>query len=252
MTSSPSHRERAGRLEIRELQVSYGEVPALNGISIDVEPGEAVGILGANGAGKTTLMNTISRLVPAQAGAIVFNGQPLDRLEPHEVVSRGIAHVPEGRRLFGSMSVKENMAIGALRRDDRALTDDFESMFDHFPILRERMRKRGTELSGGQQQMLAIARGLMSNPSLLILDEPSLGLSPLLVSTVTDLIKELRTARHMSVLMAEQNASMALEICDRIYVLRNGRVAYTARTEELSLERVLELYLSTPAAQPSR
>ncbi|HEX3452358.1 MAG TPA: ABC transporter ATP-binding protein [Solirubrobacteraceae bacterium] len=222
-------------LELDALVVRYGAVEALHGISLGVGAGEIVALLGANGAGKSTTLKAISRLLVPSAGSIRFAGRSLDGLEPEDVVALGIAHVPEGRKIFPGLSVIDNLRLGATPRRDggRAQTDaDANAMFELFPALRPLGAKMGWTLSGGEQQMLAIARGLMARPKLLLLDEPSLGLAPLVVKNVMETIA--RIARDgTTVLLVEQNAHLALQIAARAYVLETGRVALSGAAADL-------------------
>ena len=221
-------------LEIRELVARYGAVEALHGISIDVAEGEIVSLLGANGAGKSTTLKAISRVIPPSAGEILFDGVSLAGLNPEDVVQRGIAHVPEGRRIFPGLTVVDNLRLGATpRRAKRAEIDrDLDEVLAIFPVLRNLGPKLGWTLSGGEQQMLAIARGLMAKPRLLLLDEPSLGLAPLIVKNVMETIASIaRTGT--TVLLVEQNAHLALQIATRAYVLETGRVALSGPASEL-------------------
>jgi len=212
-------------LELEDLEVRYGRSTVLAGVTLRVEEGEAVAILGANGAGKTTLLRTISGLVRPSRGHIRFAGAAVGRASPDAIVTRGIAHAPEGRRVFARMTVRENLELGAYTRSSRtAFVDDFERALTIFPRLRERLRQKAGTLSGGEQQMLAIARALMSRPRLLLLDEPSLGLSPLLVQTVFGVIRDIN-ARGTTLLLVEQNAHQALAVASRGYVLELGRIA---------------------------
>lgn len=210
-------------LEVQDLNVYYGAIHALKGVSLEVRAGEIVTIIGANGAGKSTLLRTISGIVPAAKGRIVYQGRELTRLPPHEIVRQGIIHVPEGRRIFTRMSVYENLLLGAFVRRDGQPSKELERVFTIFPRLRERLHQRGGTLSGGEQQMLAIGRGLMANPRLLMLDEPSLGLAPFLVKEIFKIIREINQ-QGVPILLVEQNAHMALEVAHRGYVLETGRI----------------------------
>jgi branched-chain amino acid transport system ATP-binding protein len=211
-------------LEIADLVVRYGKALALDGVSLAVEPGELVGILGANGAGKTTLLRAISRLVPAE-GTMRFDGRPLARVAPHDVVAGGIAHCPEGRRLFPELTVEKNLMLGAYLRTDRpGIQQDRDRVLALFPVLGERRRQLAGTLSGGEQQMVAIGRALMARPKLLLLDEPSTGLAHKLKTAIFDTIGEIRR-QGVTILLVEQDAASAFRIADRIYVLEHGRVA---------------------------
>lgn len=222
-------------LAVENLQAGYGPINVLHGLSLTVNKGEIVAMIGANGAGKTTTLMTISGVVKPRGGKIVLNGRDLvaDRIPAHEVVKLGLAQSPEGRKIFSRLTVLENLEMGAFtRRDTAEVKSDLEKMFAMFPILRERQHQAGGLLSGGQQQMLAIARALMARPKLLLLDEPSLGLAPQIVVQIFNVIKELNQ-QGMSVLLVEQNARMALKIAHRGYVLETGRITCTDTGEAL-------------------
>jgi branched-chain amino acid transport system ATP-binding protein len=231
-------------LEIRGLDVYYGAVHALKGVDIRVEEGEVVTLIGANGAGKSTLLRTISGLVKPRAGSIRFLGREISGMEAHRIVRLGLSHAPEGRQIFANMSVRENLDLGAyLRRDTAGVQQDREYVFTLFPRLRERARQGAATLSGGEQQMLAIGRALMSRPKLLLLDEPSLGLAPLLVREIFKTIREIN-AGGMTVLLVEQNAHLALQIARRGYVLETGSVRFGDTAESLARnEDVRKAYL---------
>ena len=232
-------------LSVREICVSYGAVKALERVSIQVDEGEVVTVIGSNGAGKTTLMKTIAGLLESRSGAVTFTGQDITATEAHALVGRGISLVPEGRQVFGRMSVEENLMLGAYSRPGGALADDFEHCFALFPRLRERRSQRAGTLSGGEQQMLAIARGLMSRPRLLLMDEPSLGLAPQLVSKTFEVIESLR-AGGTTILMVEQMARQALKVSDRAYVLEHGRIVHEGPSADLLDDpRVLGAYLGS-------
>ncbi len=211
-------------LDVHGLDVYYGAVHALKGVDLTVRKGEVVTLIGANGAGKSTLLRTISGLVKPRAGAITFDGQDLVKLAPNKVVAAGISHAPEGRAVFANLTVEDNLVLGAYLRKDAAVTSDMERMFGIFPRLRERRKQASGTLSGGEQQMLAIARALMSRPTLLLLDEPSLGLAPLLVKDIFQTIVEINR-EGMTILLVEQNANQALHVAHRGYVLETGHVA---------------------------
>jgi branched-chain amino acid transport system ATP-binding protein len=220
-------------LDVQGLQVQYGRVPALHGVSLRVPIGQIVTLIGANGAGKTTTLRTISGLQRPSGGRITFHGQRIDGKRPHEILTLGIAHVPEGRQIFPDMTVEENLRIGAYRSRDRAgLRRHRDDVYGRFPVLHERRRQLAGTLSGGEQQMLAIGRALMTAPRMLLLDEPSLGLAPLYVERVLDIICELN-ARGLGILLVEQKAQAALEICHAAYVLETGRVVLTGAPEQL-------------------
>ena len=211
-------------LEVRDVEAAYGPVQALRGISLRVEEGSIVALLGANGAGKTTTLKAISGVVDPRKGDILFAGKSIARHEPDRIVGYGISHVPEGREIFGLRTVRENLLLGAYRRrDTAAIAQDIDRVFDYFPILRERQKQRAGQLSGGQQQMLAIGRALMARPKVMLLDEPSLGLAPLLVKEIFAIIRRLR-GDGMTLLLVEQNAHMALEVADYGYVMEVGRI----------------------------
>lgn len=220
-------------LTVDNLDVFYGGVQALRDVSLAVDGGELVAVLGANGAGKTTLLKTISGVVRPRRGRIVFDRQALTALPPHRITRLGIAHAPEGRQIFPLLSVLDNLRLGAYARGDRQVRDDFEQVFAYFPILAQRRRQPAGTLSGGEQQMLAIGRALMSRPRLLLLDEPSLGLAPLLVQTIFTVIQRIREDGR-AILLVEQNARMALRIADRAYVMETGRVALAGRAADLA------------------
>src|SRR5215510_139820 len=231
-------------LSLKDVTARYGDVQVLWGVSFAVREGEIATLVGANGAGKTTTLKTISGVVRATGGHIVFDGERIDRLPSHQICARGIAHVPEGRRLFPLMSVKENLELGAVSREARRLrADSFERVFALFPKLKEREGQMAGTLSGGEQQMAAIARGLMARPRLLILDEPSLGLAPIIVQEMFEIIRTINR-EGISVLLVEQNVHQSLKLADRAYVLENGRVVLEgAGTELLDDQRVREAYL---------
>ena len=231
-------------LEIKDLHVSYGGIQALRGVSLNVPDGKIVTLIGANGAGKSTLMRTISGLVKAQSGSILWNGQELLGKPIDQIVSSGIAMSPEGRRVFADLTVLENLKIGAYLRKDKAETEkDLEWVYSLFPRLKERSWQSAGTLSGGEQQMLAMGRALMSNASMLMLDEPSMGLSPLLVQEIFDIIQDIHK-EGMTILLVEQNAQMALSVADRAYVLETGRVVMDGTGAELlTNERVRSAYL---------
>jgi branched-chain amino acid transport system ATP-binding protein len=220
-------------LELDNVSSGYGRTPVLHGASLSVAKGEIVALIGANGAGKSTLLNSIMGIVPLTGGDIRFNGQSISRTQTPAIVRSGLAQVPERRQLFGTMSVEENLRLGAYTCSDRTLTAaTMEEQFRQFPILLERRHQASQTLSGGEQQMLAIARAMMSQPKLLLLDEPSLGLAPLMVARIMDQIVALRAAGG-TVLVVEQNARAALDIADRGYVLENGRITVTGKASDL-------------------
>jgi branched-chain amino acid transport system ATP-binding protein len=231
-------------LTVRKMETYYGPVKILKGISLDVDEGEIVTLIGTNGAGKTTTLKAISGLVKPRSGQIEFQGQRIDLLWPHEIIRRGIAHVPEGRNIFPDMTVTENLRIGAfILKDRREIKRRTETICSYFPILKERRHQLAGTLSGGEQQMLAIGRGLMSRPTLLLLDEPSLGLSPIMVRKVADIIQEIH-AQGVTILLVEQNAKMALQISGRGYVLETGAIILQEKASTLiSNEKVKKAYL---------
>jgi branched-chain amino acid transport system ATP-binding protein len=221
-------------LELRDLQVCYGSISALQGVSVHVERGNIVTLVGANGAGKTTTLRTVSGVVKARAGKIVFDGEEITNLAPHKIVARGIAQAPEGRMVFANLTVLENLRMGAyLRRDTTGIATDLEYVYGIFPRLQEREKQTAGTLSGGEQQMLAIARALMSKPKCLMLDEPSLGIAPILVQTIFEKILEINRTLGLTILLVEQNANLALEISHYGYVLETGRVLLHDRSDAL-------------------
>ena len=221
-------------LELRDLEVCYGSISALQGVSAKVERGNIVTLVGANGAGKTTTLRTVSGVVKARAGKIVFDGEEITNLAPHKIVARGIAQAPEGRMIFANLTVLENLRMGAyLRRDTKGIATALEYVFGIFPRLNEREKQTAGTLSGGEQQMLAIARALMSKPKCLMLDEPSLGIAPILVQTIFKKILEINRTLGLTILLVEQNANLALEISHYGYVLETGRVLLHDRSDAL-------------------
>jgi len=232
-------------LEIENLHVYYGFIHALKGISLEVNEGEIVTLIGANGAGKTTTLKTISGLLRPRSGSIRYQDKDLTKYPPHEIVKMGIVHVPEGRRVFARMSVMENLEMGAYLRDDKEGIDrDLELVFTLFPRLKERRGQLAGTLSGGEQQMLAIGRALMSRPKVLLMDEPSMGLAPILVEEIFDTIKELNEREGLTILLVEQNAHMALSIAHRGYVLETGTIQLEGTARELERNpRVKAAYL---------
>ena len=231
-------------LGIRNLECHYGPVLALRGVSVDVPDGGVVAILGANGAGKTTLLRAISGIMDPERGQVFLGDEPIEGREPDRIVRMGVVHVPEGREIFPLLSVGDNLSMGAFTRKDPRVDEDREMVFDYFPVLRERLRQPAGTLSGGQQQMLAIARGLMSRPRVLLLDEPSLGLSPILVRDLFTIIGRLNRERAITMLLVEQNAKAALEVADFGYVMETGRIVMDGSAERLSESRdIQEFYL---------
>jgi branched-chain amino acid transport system ATP-binding protein len=241
-----------GLLEIRELQVAYGSVKVLHGISLDVAEGEIVALLGSNGAGKTTTLRAISGLIRPRAGQIVLDGHPLIGLRAHQIVALGLGHVPEGRRMFGSLSVEENLRLGGylIRSDGAVLAQRMAGVYETFPRLGERRSQLAGTLSGGEQQMLAIARALMLRPRIVVLDEPSMGLAPKLVRVIFGMIADI-CKEGTAVLLVEQNARQALRIAHRAYVLESGRIALAGPSHQLAQDnRVRAAYLGGSAAAP--
>ena len=231
-------------LEIKELRVHYGRAEVLKGISLEVDEGSVVSLIGANGTGKTTTLRTVSGLKASTSGAIWFEGKRIDRMPANEIVKLGIAHVPEGRIVFAPMTVLDNLKMGAyLRRDKREIAKDLEAMYTHFPILAKRRNQMAGSLSGGEQQMLAIARALMSRPKLVLMDEPSMGLSPLMVEEVEKIICDIN-ATSTSIMLVEQNARMALRLSNTAYILEVGRIVLQGPARQIADdERVIKAYL---------
>ena len=236
--------EQSGALlEVRDLHVFYGNIEAIKGVSLEIHEGEIVTLIGANGAGKTTTLNAISGLLRPRTGSITYQGKALAGVPAYEVVTRGLSQAPEGRKIFPRMSIRENLEMGAFSRPRQDLTADFERVYDLFPVLREREAQPGGTLSGGEQQMLAMGRALMAGPKLLMLDEPSMGLAPMLVQKIFDIVKEIN-AQGTTILLVEQNAHVALEISNRGYVLETGRVTLTDDAAALLRDpHVQEAYL---------
>ncbi len=236
-------------LRLANIESSYGPVQAIRGVSLEVRKGAIVTVLGANGAGKTTILKTISGIIDPQKGTVWFDGEEIQRKNADWIVRRGISHVPEGREVFPLLTVRENLLMGAYTRKDRdGVAPDIERMFVYFPILRERQNQEAGQLSGGQQQMLAIARALMSRPKLLLLDEPSLGLSPKLVKEIFEIIKRVNQEEGTTMLLVEQNANIALSTADYGYVLEVGRVVMQDTRERLlEKEDIKEFYLGMSA-----
>ncbi|WP_170790951.1 ABC transporter ATP-binding protein [Ruegeria lacuscaerulensis] len=232
-------------LTIRNVESFYGPIMAIRGVSLDVHPGQIVSILGANGAGKTTLMKTVSGVMDPEKGKINFDGDEIQGSEPHKVVQKGIVHVPEGREVFPLMTVDENLSLGAYTATDKGQIDhDRELVFSYFPILKERRNQEAGTLSGGQQQMLAIGRGLMANPKIMLLDEPSLGLSPLLVQEIFGILKRLNDEQNMTMMLVEQNANAALELAHHGYVMEVGRIVMDGTADVLmQSEDIQNFYL---------
>ena len=231
-------------LKVDKINVYYGSIHAIKGISFEVYDGEIVTLIGANGAGKSTTLNTISGLLHPSTGGVSFLGESLAKIQPHKVVERGLAQVPEGRRVFAQMTVQENLEMGAFTQNSQAnISDDLEKVYSLFPRLKERMKQTAGTLSGGEQQMLAMGRALMSRPKLLMLDEPSMGLAPILVEQIFDIIADLHKT-GATILLVEQNAQMALSIASRGYVMETGKIVTTGTGKELlASEAVRKAYL---------
>lgn len=230
-------------LKIEDLYVNYGAIDAIKGISLTVNEGEIVSLIGANGAGKTTTLHTITGLIKPASGSITYDGRDLLKVPPHKIVGLGLAHVPEGRHVFTEMTVTENLSMGAFYRKDKKIGEDLERVYAAFPRLKERAKQLAGTLSGGEQQMLATGRAMMSNPKLVVMDEPSMGLSPLLVKEVFSIIKQMHNS-GITVLLVEQNAKMALGIADRAYVLETGKITMEGTAQQLlDDERVKKAYL---------
>ncbi len=231
-------------LEINDLEVHYGMIKAIKGVSFDVNEGEVIALIGANGAGKTTILHTVTGLLEATNGSVIFNGVDITKVPAHKIVSMGMAHVPEGRRVFANLSVYQNLKMGAYTRKDKdEIEKNFEMVFSRFPRLKERQNQLAGTLSGGEQQMLAMGRALMSNPKIILMDEPSMGLSPIFVNEIFDIIRAVK-ADGTTVLLVEQNAKKALSIADRAYVLETGRIVLSGDAKELlNNEDIKKAYL---------
>ena len=231
-------------LEIKNLEVYYGMIQAIKGISFEVNEGEVIALIGANGAGKTTTLHAVTGLIPAKAGEIIFDGKNVAKIPGHKIVSMGMAHVPEGRRVFVELSVYQNLKMGAYTRKDKdEIAGNLEMVYKRFPRLKERKNQMAGTLSGGEQQMLAMGRALMSQPKIILMDEPSMGLSPIFVNEIFDIIREV-SAAGTTVLLVEQNAKKALSIADRAYVLETGRITLQGDAKELmNDESVKKAYL---------
>ena len=233
-------------LDVKNLHVYYGHIHALKGIDLHVNEGEIVTLIGSNGAGKTTTLRAISNLLKTpEASHVIYDGADISQLRPHQIVERGVVHVPEGRRVFSRMSVQENLAMGAYtRKNANMVKDDLDFVYRLFPRLKERRDQKAGTLSGGEQQMLAMGRALMSSPKVLLMDEPSMGLAPVLVEVIFDSIEQLNKSRGITVLLVEQNAQMALQIASRAYVLETGRITMSGDAKALlSDEKVISAYL---------
>jgi branched-chain amino acid transport system ATP-binding protein len=221
-------------LKLENIQAGYGNILAIKDVDIEINEGEIITLIGANGAGKSTTLMTISGVVPARSGRILFNGQEIQKAEPDEIVRMGICQVPEGRHIFPQLTVKENLDMGAfLRNDKKEIRRDIEYVFSLFPILAERRGQDGGTLSGGEQQMLAMSRALMARPKLLLLDEPSMGLAPLVIRQIFEIIKQINAESKTTIFLVEQNANQALHIADRGYVIENGKIALSGSAESL-------------------
>jgi branched-chain amino acid transport system ATP-binding protein len=230
-------------LSVNDIEVGYGQIIALHGISLDVQKGEIVTLIGANGAGKTTTLRTISGLLKPRSGHVTYNGRDISGVKPHVITALGVSHVPEGRGIFANLTVSDNLELGAYLRKDKVRQEEYDRIFTLFPVLKERMKQSAGTLSGGEQQMLAIARALMSKPQLLLLDEPSLGLAPQMVQTIFRVIKEIN-AEGTTILLVEQNAHMALVTAHRGYVMETGRIVLHDETKALlASDRVKKAYL---------
>ena len=231
-------------LEIKDLEVYYGMIQAIKGISFEVNEGEVIALIGANGAGKTTILHTISGLIAPKKGSITFEGQEITKIPAHKIVENGLAQVPEGRRVFPSLSVLQNLKLGAYtRKDKKEIDDTLKMIYERFPRLEERKNQPAGTLSGGEQQMLAMGRALMSKPRIILMDEPSMGLSPIFVNEIFDIIKQV-SARGTTVLLVEQNAKKALSIADRGYVLETGKIVKEGKASDLlNDEAVKKAYL---------
>ena len=231
-------------LKVENLEVYYGVIKALKGISFHVNKGEIVSLIGANGAGKTTTLHTITGLIRPKHGSVIYDGKELTKIAPHKIVSLGLSHVPEGRRIFADLSVYDNLLLGAYtQKDKKKIAEDMERVFAQFPRLEERRKQMAGTLSGGEQQMLAMGRALLSDPEMIVMDEPSMGLSPLLVSEIFEIIKSFREAGK-TVLLVEQNAKKAMTVSDRVYVLETGAITTEGAASELiNDERIKKAYL---------
>ncbi len=232
-------------LEVTDLEVFYGVIQAIKGISFEVNPGEIIALIGANGAGKTTTLQTITGLIPSKAGHIVYDGKDITKMPGHKLVSMGMAHVPEGRRVFAQLTVLQNLKLGAYTRKDKGeLEETLQIIYQRFPRLEERKNQLAGTLSGGEQQMLAMGRALMSHPKLIVMDEPSMGLSPIYVNEIFDIIQKIN-ADGTTVLLVEQNAKKALAVADRAYVLETGKIVLSGDASELMTDdSVKKAYLS--------
>ncbi|MES9843362.1 MAG: ABC transporter ATP-binding protein [Candidatus Sedimenticola sp. 6PFRAG5] len=221
-------------LELKSVHTHYGNILALKGISLKITEGEIITLIGANGAGKSTTLMSISGITKPSSGEVLFNGKPIHRCSPDEIVSMGICQVPEGRHIFPQLSVQENLDMGAfLRKDKQGIREDLDYVFSLFPILAERQHQAGGTLSGGEQQMLAMSRALMARPKLLLLDEPSMGLAPLIIKQIFEIVKKINKEQNTTIFLVEQNANQALQIADRGYVIENGQISLSDNAADL-------------------
>ncbi|MFN3643231.1 MAG: ABC transporter ATP-binding protein [Gemmobacter sp.] len=240
-------------LEVRNLETFYGPIQAIRGVSLTVEKGRVVTVLGANGAGKTTLLKTISGIMNPEKGEILYQGRAIQGWEPHRIVEAGIVHVPEGREVFPLLTVEENLALGAYTRSDRAeIARDRDLVFTYFPILKERRLQEAGTLSGGQQQMLAIGRGLMLRPAIMLLDEPSLGLSPILTQEIFGILGRLNRDEGVTMMLVEQNAAVALELADDGYVMEIGRIVMAGTADRLAASEDIQSFYLGHSAEGAR
>ena len=221
-------------LELRDVHSFYGNIEALKGISLEINEGEIISLIGANGAGKSTTLMSISNIVSPSQGSIIYQGEQINTKAPEDIVKMGLCQVPEGRHIFPHLTVRENLDMGAFLRDDKdGINKDLEYVYSLFPILRERSGQSGGTLSGGEQQMLAISRALMSRPKLLLLDEPSMGLAPIIITLIFDIIKKINEEQNTTIFLVEQNANQALQIADRAYVIENGKITMSDNADAL-------------------
>ena len=231
-------------LTVKDLNVHYGVIHAIKNINLEVEEGQIVALIGANGAGKTSTLHAISSLLTSKTGEIIFDGQDISKMPAHKIVSTHLVQVPEGRRIFAQLSVEDNLEMGAFLRNDNKIDEDMQHVYELFPRLAERRKQLAGTLSGGEQQMLAMGRALMNKPKLLLLDEPSMGLSPILVNEIFDIIKTINKEEGVTVLLVEQNATKALSIADKAYVLETGKITVSGNAKEVANNpRVKEAYL---------
>ncbi|MBM9511663.1 ABC transporter ATP-binding protein [Desulfogranum marinum] len=232
-------------LELRQIDTFYGNIQALHEIDLKIEEGEIISLIGANGAGKSTTLMSISGITPPRYGEVLFKGKPIHELSPDKIVTLGICQVPEGRHIFPELTVSENLDMGAfLRKDKKGIEDDREYLYDLFPILKQRRNQPGGNLSGGEQQMLAMSRALMAHPQLLLLDEPSMGLAPLIIKQIFEIIEKINKEQNTTIFLVEQNANLALKIADRGYVLENGKIIMHDQADKLLVNKdVQKAYL---------